>query len=239
MPLVKRPGLKHFSLVFKRALDVAVAVCGIVLLSPVFIFVGLVVRIVVGAPVLFRQERPGLNSGIFTLYKFRTMTNEHDLSGSLRTDEERLGRLGKLLRRTSLDELPELWNVLRGDMSLVGPRPLLVGYLPLYSREQARRHEMRPGLTGIAQVSGRNELDWTDRFRLDVWYVDHWTLWLDFRILASTVAKVVGMKGISGGGRATMEPFRGCAPTSYSRTEEGELLGENVLSDARSEDIQK
>ena len=164
-----------------------------------------------GRPVLFRQIRPGLNARPFQLIKFRTMTDERDGDGRLRPDAERLPAFGQFLRSTSLDELPELWNVIKGGMSLVGPRPLLMEYLELYNDEQARRHEVRPGITGWAQVNGRNALTWEDKFKLDIWYVDHQSLWLDIRILLMTLAKVLRREGVSHAGHATMEKFRGNA----------------------------
>jgi lipopolysaccharide/colanic/teichoic acid biosynthesis glycosyltransferase len=193
----------------KRAFDIVLGAIGVVLLSPLLAFLAVIIRVTIGPPILFRQPRPGLQGKIFVLFKFRTMTVQSDCERDCQADENRLTPLGRILRRTSLDELPELWNVIRGDMSLVGPRPLLVDYLGLYTSEQARRHEVRPGLTGLAQVSGRNALDWEERFELDVWYVDNWTIWLDIRILVQTLITVLRMKGISGAGRATMEPFRG------------------------------
>jgi lipopolysaccharide/colanic/teichoic acid biosynthesis glycosyltransferase len=193
----------------KRALDVAAAGAGLALLSPVLLGVSVAVRLSLGSPVLFRQTRPGLGGKPFEMLKFRTMRDAHDARGNPLPDAERLTPLGRFLRATSLDELPELVNVLRGEMSLVGPRPLLMEYLPLYTPEQARRHEVRPGITGWAQVNGRNALSWEEKFRLDVWYVDHRSFWLDLRILARTVAKVFAREGISQEGQATMERFRG------------------------------
>ena len=181
----------------------------LVLLSPLMAVVAALVRFVLGPPVFFRQERPGLGGRPFILLKFRTMTDARDPVGTPLPDGQRLGSFGRWLRTTSLDELPELLNVLKGDMSLVGPRPLLMDYLPLYSAEQARRHEVRPGVTGWAQVHGRNAVSWEERFRLDVWYVDHRNICLDIRILALTVAAVVRRRGISQPGHATAEPFRG------------------------------
>jgi len=192
----------------KRLIDIVVALAALVLLSPVLLVVALLVRIRLGAPVFFRQARPGLHGRIFLIRKFRTMTEARDAHGRLRSDGERLTRFGRALRATSLDELPELWNVLWGDMSLVGPRPLLVEYLERYSVEQARRHEVRPGITGWAQVNGRNATTWEDRLRLDVWYVDHGSLWLDLRILVQTVWLVVRREGVSAPGVATMPEFR-------------------------------
>lgn len=192
----------------KRTVDLVVAGIGLIVLSPLFLVIGLLVRITLGPPVVFRQRRPGLDGRPFTLYKFRSM-REAGAGGEAVTDAERLTWIGRLLRRTSLDELPELWNVLRGDMSLVGPRPLLMEYLPLYTPEQARRHDVLPGITGWAQVNGRNALSWEEKFRLDVWYVDHRSLWLDLRILALTVARVLSGEGISEPGQATVTFFRG------------------------------
>jgi lipopolysaccharide/colanic/teichoic acid biosynthesis glycosyltransferase len=193
----------------KRALDVAAAAAGLLLLSPVLAATALSVRLSIGSPVLFRQQRPGLHGRPFTLLKFRTMRDARDAAGDLLPDEARMSRLGRLLRSTSLDELPALWNVLRGEMSLVGPRPLLMEYLPLYTPEQARRHEVRPGITGWAQVNGRNAISWEEKFHLDVWYVDHRTLRLDLKILLLTLKKVFQRQGISQEGHATMAKFRG------------------------------
>jgi len=187
----------------KRLFDVLVAGIGLTLAAPIFIVLGILIWLIEGRPVLFRQMRPGLGGRLFTIYKFRTM--RHSEPGA--TDGTRLTRLGRWLREGSLDELPELWNVLRGDMSMVGPRPLLSQYLPLYSPEQMRRHEVRPGLTGWAQVNGRNAVDWDERFKLDVWYVNNRTLWLDIRILLRTVAIVLARRGISRQGHATMPEF--------------------------------
>ena len=193
----------------KRTVDVLIAAPLLVLLSPLLALVALAVRVVLGPPVLFRQERPGRHGTPFTILKFRTMNDRRRATGSLLPDEERLTRLGRFLRRTSVDELPELYNVLRGDMSLVGPRPLLMEYLPLYSPDQRRRHEVRPGITGWAQVNGRNALTWNDKFRLDTWYVEHRGLALDLKILAMTAGKVLRGADIAAPGVATMEPFRG------------------------------
>jgi lipopolysaccharide/colanic/teichoic acid biosynthesis glycosyltransferase len=167
-----------------------------------------------GFPILFRQERPGYKEEIFTIYKFRTMLDRNDARGNPLPDENRLTKLGRFLRTTSLDELPELINVLKGEMSLVGPRPLLISYLPLYNAEQSRRHEVLPGITGWAQVHGRNILTWQEKFALDVWYVDHWSLWLDIKIISMTIVKVLRREGISQPGRATSEPFKGNPPNS-------------------------
>jgi lipopolysaccharide/colanic/teichoic acid biosynthesis glycosyltransferase len=193
----------------RRLFDIAVSVCGLLLLSPLLLVLGLAVRVKLGSPVIFLQDRVGRDGRIFRLYKFRTMTQDRDLSGELLPDAERLTPLGRLLRATSADELPELWNVLRGDMSLVGPRPLLVEYVERYSPEQVRRHEVRPGITGLAQVRGRNSLSWDERLALDVWYVDHRSLLLDLRILLETVGVVLFRRGISHEGEATMPRFDG------------------------------
>ena len=191
----------------KRALDVIVSLISLLVLSPVIAAVALGVRATLGRPVLFRQQRPGLRGVPFTLYKFRTMRLPRAVAGE--RDEERLTRMGAFLRSTSLDELPELWNVLRGDMSLVGPRPLLMEYLPLYTSEQARRHEVRPGITGWAQVNGRNAISWEEKFRLDVYYVDHQSPILDLKILALTLWRVITREGISEPGQATVTFFKG------------------------------
>ena len=197
----------------KRAFDIALTLATSPLTLSLGLLVALMVRLTTGAPVLFKQQRPGLGGQPFMLIKFRTMSQERDAQGNLLADAQRLTTFGKLLRRTSLDELPELWNVLRGDMSLVGPRPLLMEYLPRYDAEQARRHDVRPGLTGWAQVNGRNVISWEDRFRHDVWYVDNRSLWLDIAILARTVWMVVSGAGISAPGHATMPPFQGSKRT--------------------------
>ena len=189
----------------------------LLLLSPLMLVTALFVRLRLGGPVLFSQQRPGLHGRPFQLVKFRTMTQRRDGNGALLPDEQRLTPFGQLLRRSSLDELPELLNILRGDMVFVGPRPLLMDYLPLYSHEQARRHLVRPGLTGWAQVHGRNALSWEEKFRLDVWYVDHQSFWLDLRIFLITIWKVIRSEGISAAGEATMAPFTGSAPASEAR----------------------
>ena len=193
----------------KRLIDIIVAFLGLTLGAPVLLLVALLVRVNLGSPVLFRQVRPGLGGRPFEMVKFRTMRDAVDGQGRQLPDAERLTRFGQFLRSASLDELPELWNVLKGEMSLVGPRPLLMAYLPLYSAEQARRHEVRPGITGWAQVNGRNALSWDEKFAHDVWYVDHHSLWLDIRILWLTVRKVIVRDGISAEGEATMAPFAG------------------------------
>jgi len=193
----------------KRLVDVLVAALALLLLSPVIVVTALAVALKMGRPVFFRQVRPGLHGAPFGMIKFRTMRDAVGADGSLLPDAERLTPLGQWLRATSLDELPELWNVLTGEMSLVGPRPLLMQYLPLYSPEQARRHLVRPGVTGWAQVNGRNALSWEEKFALDVWYVDNRSFWLDLRILALTALKVVRRDGISAAGDATMPAFTG------------------------------
>jgi lipopolysaccharide/colanic/teichoic acid biosynthesis glycosyltransferase len=193
----------------KRPMDFVLSLLALIVLSPVLIAVAILVRIKLGSPVIFRQKRPGLNEKIFTMYKFRTMTDEKDESGTLLPDQVRLTRFGKWLRSTSLDELPELVNILKGDMSIVGPRPLLVEYLPLYSMEQKRRHLVRPGLTGLAQVNGRNAISWEEKFELDVKYVDSLNLATDVQIVVQTVKSVLRREGISSADNATMEAFKG------------------------------
>ncbi len=195
----------------KRTLDLVGATVALVVLSPLLVTVALLVRARLGAPVLFRQLRPGMLGRPFTVVKFRTMRDGRNAAGRLLPDCERLDSFGRFLRRTSLDELPELWNILRGDLSFVGPRPLLMQYLPRYTAEQARRHEVRPGITGLAQVNGRNALTWDARFRLDVSYVDHLSLGLDLSIIAKTLWVVVTRKGVSASGHATMYEFLGRA----------------------------
>lgn len=191
----------------KRLFDLVVALAALVLLSPVIVLVALMVRVSLGSPIFFRQARPGLDGKPFTLIKFRTMVDRRNSTGELLSDAQRLTTFGRFLRSTSLDELPELWNVLKGDMSLVGPRPLLLQYLDAYTPFQMRRHEVRPGVTGWAQVNGRNELDWPERFVLDVWYVDHVSFLLDLKILVLTLASVITRRGISAEGSATMPEF--------------------------------
>lgn len=193
----------------KRLMDVLLAGLALLLLGLPLLLLAAVIRLRLGSPVLFRQIRPGLRGRPFTMVKFRTMTDARGPDEELLPDAQRLTPFGRFLRATSLDEMPELWNVLRGDMSLVGPRPLLMEYLPLYTPEQARRHAVRPGITGWAQVNGRNALSWEDRFKLDVWYVDHRSLWLDLRILWLTVCKVLQREGIHATGEATMPKFTG------------------------------
>lgn len=193
----------------KRSFDFVVALATLIIISPILILVGALIRVNMGRPVLFRQTRPGLHGAPFNMVKFRSMRDTHGQDGNPLADDERLTPFGRVLRATSLDELPELWNVLKGDMSLVGPRPLLLEYLPLYNADQARRHEVRPGLTGWAQVNGRNALDWDTRFALDVWYVDNRSMMLDIKILFMTFAKVLKREGISAEGEATMSKFEG------------------------------
>lgn len=195
--------------VLKRLIDIAAAGTALLVFAPLLLALALLVRVKLGSPVLFAQVRPGLHGQPFRMVKFRSMTDARDAAGALLPDAQRLTTLGRFLRASSLDELPELWNVFKGDMSLVGPRPLLMEYLPLYSPEQARRHEVRPGITGWAQVNGRNAISWDDKFRLDVWYVDHRSLALDLRIVAMTVARLLRPHGISAPNSATAEKFTG------------------------------
>ena len=193
----------------KRVLDILASLFMLIILSPVLCIVAVLVRIKLGSPVLFKQQRPGKDEKIFRMYKFRTMTNQKDADGKLLPDEQRLTGFGKILRATSLDELPELWNVLKGDMSLVGPRPLLVQYLALYDETQKRRHEVRPGITGYAQVKGRNSISWEQKFALDVYYVEHISFLLDCKVLFMTVGPVFRRKGINSQTSATVEVFTG------------------------------
>lgn len=198
-----------YEIYLKRPLDFAIALLALVFLSPVYLILAALVRMKLGKPLIFEQKRPGKDGKIFRLYKFRTMTDQRDENGELLPDEIRLTEFGKKLRATSLDELPELFNILKGEMSLVGPRPLLVEYLPLYNEKQARRHEVRPGLTGLAQVSGRNAISWEERFEDDVRYVDHVSFFMDMEILFRTVATVIKKEGISSSTAVTMEAFMG------------------------------
>lgn len=193
----------------KRLTDLALAILGLVVLSPILAALALLVRIHLGRPVIFRQVRPGYRGRPFPNYKFRTMTDARDAQGKFLPDDQRLTRLGRFLRSTSLDELPELFNILRGEMSLVGPRPLLMQYLERYSPEQARRHDVLPGMTGWAQINGRNALAWEDKFRLDVWYVDHWSYVLDIKIMLLTIWKILKREGISQPGHVSAEEFMG------------------------------
>ncbi len=193
----------------KRIFDIAIALICLVVLSPLMILIALLVLIKLGSPVFFRQIRPGYKERLFSIYKFRTMLDSKDASGNLLSDEERLTSFGRFLRASSLDELPEIFNIIKGEMSWVGPRPLLISYLPLYSSEQTRRHDVLPGLTGWAQVNGRNALSWEEKFKLDVWYVDHWSFWLDLKIIILTIWKIVKREGINQPGHATAELFQG------------------------------
>jgi sugar transferase EpsL len=193
----------------KRTIDIIVISLGLLLLSPLIFILAILVRLKLGSPIIFSQERPGYQGQIFTMHKFRTMTDDRDDNGNLLPDSDRLTPFGKFLRSTSLDELPGLFNVLKGDMSLVGPRPLLVRYLTRYTPEQARRHEVKPGITGWAQVNGRNAISWEEKFKLDIWYVDNISLWLDIKIFFLTLLKVVKRDGINQAGNATMEEFKG------------------------------
>ena len=193
----------------KRLLDVVFSLLALLVLSPILLIIALLVRVKLGSPVVFRQERPGLNERIFKIYKFRSMTDARDGDGNLLPDIERLSSFGKFLRAASLDELPELWNILKGDMSFIGPRPLLVRYLPLYNAVQRRRHEVRPGLSGLAQVYGRNSLSWNEKFNLDVFYVNHLSIMMDFKIFFLTLKTIVSRKGINSDDMTTMEEFKG------------------------------
>jgi len=193
----------------KRLFDLTFALIALVILSPIILVTAILVRIFIGTPILFKQQRPGYKGHPFFIYKFRSMANRFARDGSLLSDAERLTHFGRLLRSLSLDELPELFNIVRGEMSFVGPRPLLIEYLPLYSPEQARRHDVVPGLTGWAQVNGRNAVDWPTRFNMDVWYVDNWSFWLDLRIIFLTLWKVITRDGINQKGQSTVEHFKG------------------------------
>jgi len=195
--------------VIKRFLDLALSISTIIIFSPLSGGIALLIYLRMGSPILFRQTRPGLHGKPFTLYKFRTLTNQYSPTGIILHDSERLTGFGRTLRSISLDELPELWNVIMGDMSIVGPRPLLMQYLDRYTPEQMRRHEVKPGITGWAQVNGRNAITREEKFKLDVWYVDHWSLWLDVKIIGMTIWKILKREGISHPGQATMEEFKG------------------------------
>ena len=201
----------------KRFFDIFFSLTALLFFTPIFFLTALLVRLKLGSPVLFRQHRPGKNGDSFEMMKFRSMLDSVGKDGNPLPDEERLTKFGKFLRASSLDELPGLWNVLKGEMSLVGPRPLLVEYLPLYSKEQARRHEVRPGITGWAQVNGRNAISWEEKFKLDVWYVENQSFWLDLKILFLTVKKVFVREGISQEGQVTMEKFTGSKPENSFR----------------------
>lgn len=193
----------------KRIFDFCGAFFGLLIFSPIILIVAVLIKLSMGSPVIFRQMRPGLNGNPFYIYKFRTMSDERDMQGKLLPDKMRLNSIGKWIRKTSLDELPQLFNVLKGELSLVGPRPLLMEYLPLYSSEQAKRHNVQPGITGWAQINGRNLISWEEKFKLDVWYVEHQSFWLDIKILWLTLLKVVKRDGISQKGHVTMERFAG------------------------------
>lgn len=192
---------------FKRLLDIIISLTALIILSPILLVVWILVRVKLGGPAIFTQQRPGKNEKVFKLYKFRSMTNERDENGELLPDEVRLTKFGKLLRSTSLDELPELFNILKGDMSLIGPRPLLVRYLPWYTEEERHRHDVRPGLTGLAQVNGRNALGWEDRFAYDLEYVNNLTFWMDLKIIGMTVGKVLKRSGTLSGADQTVADF--------------------------------
>jgi undecaprenyl phosphate N,N'-diacetylbacillosamine 1-phosphate transferase len=207
-----RPSLQQGGLYrkyFKRPMDFILSLMAIVVLSPVLIIVGILVRVKLGSPVLFKQKRPGLNEKIFTMYKFRTMTDEKDENGELLPNNIRLTKLGKILRATSLDELPELFNILKGDMSIIGPRPLLIEYLPLYNDKQKQRHDVRPGLSGLAQVNGRNAISWEDKFDYDVEYVENISFLLDVKLIVQTFLKVFKREGVNKSENVTMEKFKG------------------------------
>ena len=202
----------------KRLLDVIFSVAGLVLLSPLLILLAAAIRFKLGSPVLFRQQRPGLGGKGFVTYKFRTMTDQCDAAGKLLPDEQRLPAFGRFLRSTSLDELPELFNVLKGDMSIVGPRPLMMKYLRRYTPEQARRHEVKPGITGWAQINGRNAISWEDKFKFDVWYVDNWNAWLDLRIILQSIWMMITKQGITQEGRATVDEFMGTQQSNFPKS---------------------
>ncbi|MEI5993367.1 sugar transferase [Candidatus Enterococcus mansonii] len=201
--------IKLYERFFKRLLDIVLSLLSLIALAPVIVVVAILIKIKIGGPVIFAQARPGLNEKIFLMYKFKTMTNEKDEYGNLLSDELRVTKFGNLLRSTSLDELPELWNVLKGDMSIIGPRPLLCEYLPLYSLEQRKRHDVRPGISGLAQVSGRNAISWEKKFQLDCLYIEKITFWNDLKILLFTVKKVFQREDISSKSHVTMEKFEG------------------------------
>ena len=201
--------MKRLSLIVKRIFDILFALIGLILLSPIFLICAILIRINLGSPIFFKQKRIGKKNKEFEMIKFRTMKNAFDKKGKALPDSERMTKLGKILRSLSLDELPEFINILKGDMSLIGPRPLLVEYLPLYNKEQIKRHNVTPGLTGWAQVNGRNNLKWSEKFELDVWYVENWSLWIDIKIFFMTFYKVFKREGINQEGQETMEFFNG------------------------------
>jgi len=212
-----------YSNYLKRVLDIVISVFALIVLSPIMVFTAIIIRITLGTPVIFCQERPGKNEKIFKLYKFRTMSDEKDENGNLLPDEKRMGKIGSFIRKFSLDEIPEFWNILKGDMSFIGPRPLLVQYLPLYNEFQHKRHLVRPGLTGLAQVNGRNLLSFEERFEYDVNYVSNVSLWLDLKILFLTFSTVFSRKGVSSENCATMEYFTG---TDNKSEEKEDVLSE-------------
>ncbi len=218
-------------LFIKRCMDMVGSGLGLVIFSPILMVLAILIWIQMGRPIMFKQMRPGLHGRSFFMYKFRTMTDERNANGALLADEQRITGLGKFLRSSSMDELPELFNVLKGDMSLVGPRPLLVQYLDRYTPEQARRHEVKPGITGWAQVNGRNAITWEEKFTLDVWYVDNWSLWLDIKILAMTVVKVFRREGISAAGEATMTEFKGNYEEQYGDQKQSHLQAAAMLDE--------
>jgi len=193
----------------KRLIDIIGSLIGLTISSPLIIIISIIIYLTMGKPIFFRQVRPGLNGKPFVIYKFRTMLDLRDENGNLLPDEKRITTIGKFLRSTTLDELPEFWNVLKGDMSLVGPRPLLMEYLDRYTSEQARRHEVKPGMTGWAQINGRNAISWEEKFKFDVWYVDNWNILLDLKIIFLTILKVLKREGINQPGKATVDYFRG------------------------------
>jgi lipopolysaccharide/colanic/teichoic acid biosynthesis glycosyltransferase len=193
----------------KRLLDVILSATGLLVISPLLATLAVLVRLKLGSPVLFQQQRPGLGGKAFVIYKFRTMTDQRDAAGHLLPDEQRLPAFGRFMRSTSFDELPELLNVLKGDMGIVGPRPLMMKYLNRYTPEQARRHEVKPGITGWAQINGRNAISWEDKFKLDIWYVDNWTILLDIKIILKTIWMVITRQGVTQQGRATVDEFMG------------------------------
>lgn len=200
----------------KRFFDIVVSFIALILLSVIIVITAIIVRLKLGSPILFKQQRPGLKGKPFYVYKFRTMTDEKDEKSELLPDNLRLTKVGKLIRKLSLDELPQLFNVIRGDISLVGPRPLLMEYIELYTPEQARRHDVKPGVTGWAQVNGRNAISWEEKFKLDVWYVDNQSFWLDIKILFLTILKVFKSEGINQSGQATIEKFKGTSEKQVS-----------------------
>ncbi len=215
--------------IIKRILDYILTLPVLIILFPLFLIVAILVRIFLGKPVIFKQQRPGRKGEIFTIYKFRSMLEAYDKNGLPLPDAKRLTQLGKFLRSSSIDELPELINILKGDMSLVGPRPLLIEYLDRYSPEQARRHDVLPGITGWAQVNGRNALSWEEKFSLDVWYVDHWSLWLDIKILFKTIIKVIKREGVSQAGSATAEKFMGPDKTQSAEKDGADAVDDPLL----------